>query len=567
MVQERMRLGEILLQEKLITESQLERALREQKETGRRLGSSLVTLGFITESDLVWALEKQLGFPSINLEETIVDKAVLALIPEEICRRYKVVPLLRKGNVVSVAMVDPLDFTAIDDIKFMTGCDVRPMIASENKVLSSIERHYGAADDMREIIREMGSGDIEGVDEAGEVDLAKLQEMADDAPVIRIVNLMLVQAVRQLCSDIHIEIMEDRMRVRYRLDGVLQEVTAPPRKMHNAIISRVKILAGLDIAERRLPQDGRIGIKVEGRDVDIRVSIVPTVFGEKVVMRILDKSSFKLNLEGLGFEPDDLEKFRKGIHRPYGMVLVTGPTGSGKTTTLNSALVEINEIETNICTVEDPVEYQIDGVNQVAARPDIGLTFAHALRSFLRQDPDKMLVGEIRDKETAEIAVQASLTGHLVLSTVHTNDAPSAITRLIDMGLEPFLVASTVHLIQAQRLVRRICTECKEEEKLTPEKKRAFEGFLKGVKNPRFFHGKGCRKCNGVGYKGRVAIFEVMPVDTVIKEMMIKRVSHHEIKEHARVEGMRTLSQSGFKKAQEGTTTLDEVMRVALDES
>ena len=473
------RLGEILVKEKLISQEQLQQALEHQKQYGGRLGAALAKLGFVTDEEITSVLSRQYGVPAINLSYYEIDPSLTKLVPQETAVRYQVVPLSRVGSTLTIAMVDPTNVFAMDDIKFMTGLNVEPVVASETAVTEAIGKFYGAVaapeQDLEKVMAELGveETDVETVQEQAEASLAELEHAAEEAPVIKLVNLILSEAVGRGASDIHIEPYEKEYRVRFRVDGVLQTVMTPPLKLKDAVTSRVKIMAKLDISEKRLPQDGRIMLRFmkDGRrkELDFRVSCLPTLFGEKIVLRLLDKENLRLDMTKLGFEPESLQKFERGILKPYGMVLVTGPTGSGKTNTLYSSIARLNRAETNIITAEDPVEFQLPGINQVQMKEQIGLNFAAALRSFLRQDPNIILVGEIRDFETAEIAVKAALTGHLVLSTLHTNDAPSTISRLMNMGVEPFLVATSVHLVCAQRLVRCICHECKEEVKLPPQ--------------------------------------------------------------------------------------------------
>ena len=555
------RLGKVLVTSKLLTEEQLSKALQIQKTEGGKLGSILVKSNFIEESRLLSFLSQQYGLPSVDLAKLEIDPAVIKLIPVEVVQKYLVVPVKRTGATLRLAMVDPSDVHAIDDIKFMTGYEVIPLVASEGAVLDAIARHYNAGGgDLATVLKGITDidADVTTVQEAEE-DAASVTE-AEDAPVVKLANVILSEAVKKKVSDIHIEPYEHSFRVRYRLDGSLYEVMSPPKKLQAALTSRFKIMSSLDIAERRLPQDGRIKLRVEDKQVDLRVSTLPCLFGEKIVMRLLDKSNLTLDLTKLGFEQKALDDFMNAITSPYGMVLVTGPTGSGKTTSLYSALNYINQIDVNIMTAEDPVEYNLVGINQVQMKDEIGLNFAAALRSFLRQDPDIVMVGEIRDYETAEIAVKAALTGHLVLSTLHTNDAPSTINRLLNMGIEPFLVSSSVVLILAQRLVRRICKECKEEEKVEPE---ALEriGFSKDeAATAVCYKGKGCPACSDTGYKGRMALYEVMPITEELKELILQGASADEIKKKAISQQMKTLRMSGLSKILEGMTTVEEVV-------
>ena len=558
------RLGEMLVKANLITEEQLRKALAQQETSGGRLGANLVKLGYLSEDDITSFLSKQYGVPSINLSHFEIDPAVIKLVPSEIAQKHMIVPISRTGSVLTVAMADPSNIFAIDDIKFMTGFKVEPVVAAETSIKNAINKYYDSAGLVQDIIK--GFDDDKEMATIGEKDedinIAELQQATEDAPVVKLVNLILADAIKKGASDIHIEPYEKVLRVRYRIDGVLYEMMTPPLKLKAAITSRVKLMAQLDIAERRLPQDGRIKIRMGQKEIDFRVSTLPTLFGEKVVMRILDKSSLQLDLTKLGFESQALADFEQAILAPYGMVLVTGPTGSGKTTTLYSALHRINTPETNIMTAEDPVEFNLPGINQVQMKPEIGLNFAASLRSFLRQDPDIIMVGEIRDYETAEIAIKAALTGHLVLSTLHTNDAPSTVSRLLNMGVEPFLVAASTNLILAQRLLRKVCQNCKEEVQV-PHHVLVDLGFSpQEVKSLRFYHGKGCMSCSETGYRGRIAIYEVMVMKEDIRDMVLHGASTSELREAARKNGMKTLREAGLQKVRDGITTIEEVMRV-----
>ncbi len=554
----------------LITEDQLMKALEQQKKEGGRLGSSLVTLGFISEERLVAFLSKQYGIPAINLTDYEIDEAVVRLIPAEVAQKYQIMPVARVGATLTIAMVDPSNVFAIDDIKFMTGYNVEPVVAAESAIREVIANSYEQSDALQNVIDSLQgvSNEAEFMDfvqdEEDDVDISSLKKQVDDAPVVKLVNLILAEAINRGASDIHIEPYEKKYRVRYRVDGVLYDIMQPPLKLKNALSSRLKIMSELDIAERRLPQDGRIKLKLGKRAVDLRVSVLPCLFGEKIVLRILDKGNLQLDLTKLGFEEKALADFREAITSPFGMVLVTGPTGSGKTTSLYSALSTVNDVGVNIMTAEDPVEYNLHGINQVQVREEIGLTFASALRSFLRQDPDIIMVGEIRDFETAEIGVKAALTGHLVLSTLHTNDAPGTISRLLNMGIEPFLVASSVVLILAQRLARKICKECIEEESV-PKQALLNVGFTEeeaAIVKP--MKGKGCSTCGNTGYKGRVALYEVMPVKEDLRELILEGASATEIKRTAIRLGMNTLRRAGLNKIKEGVTSIEEVLRVTF---
>ncbi len=563
------KIGKMLVSAGLITEDQLEKALASQQKDGGRLGSILVKLGYIQEQTLLQFLSKQYGVQSVDLSKVEIDSSVTKLIPTDVVQKYNVVPIRRVGAVLTIAMVDPSNVFAIDDIKFMTGYDIEVVVSSESAIMTTMSKLYDTSSmNLQQVLKSMDGGeesvDILEADTEEQVDLRELKEAVEEAPVVKLVNLILSDAIKKGASDIHIEAYEKKFRVRYRIDGVLYEVMNPPLKLRAALTSRLKIMAELDIAERRLPQDGRIKLKMKDKEIDLRVSTLPCLFGEKVVMRILDKGALSLDLKKMGWEQKALDDLMKAIHSPYGMVLVTGPTGSGKSTTLYAALQQINEVGINIMTAEDPVEYNLLGVNQVQMKDEIGLNFAAALRSFLRQDPDVVLVGEIRDYETAEIGVKAALTGHLVLSTLHTNDAPSTITRLINMGIEPFLVASSVILIIAQRLVRRICKDCKEEEKIAPAVLLDMGINPQEVETIVTFKGKGCTSCNNTGYKGRVALYEVMTVDDELKELILAGASAAEIKKKAVASGMKTLRMSGLTKLKEGVTTVEEILRTTF---
>jgi type IV pilus assembly protein PilB len=595
------RIGELLLKEKRITPAQLQDALNYQKTAGGKLGFNLVKLGFVKDEEITALLSKQYGVPSINLTQFEIDAGVIKLIPAETAHKYQIVPLSRSGATLTIAMIDPTNVFAMDDIKFMTGYNVEPVVASETAVADAIARYYPATPSVKaapekkaekkaekkpapqaanlnsaatlemvtkaleETANAVLDDDVEVLEELEQIDVSSLEKQGGEAPVIRLVNLMLMSAIQKGASDIHIEPYEKEFRVRFRIDGILYNVMAPPMKFRDAITSRIKIMAKLDIAEKRLPQDGRIKIRfaVDGatKEIDFRVSCLPTLFGEKIVLRLLDKDKLMLDMTKLGFEPESLSKLEHAISKPWGMVLVTGPTGSGKTNTLYSSIAKINTPETNIMTAEDPVEFNLVGVNQVQVRENIGLNFAAALRSFLRQDPNIILVGEIRDFETAEIAVKASLTGHLVLSTLHTNDAPGTISRLMNMGIEPFLVASSVNLICAQRLVRRICTQCKEDHPLPPQAMTDAGFTAEEATQVVPKRGKGCERCNGTGYKGRVGLYEVMEVTEELRELILVGASALELKRKAVDEGMITLRRSGLRKVMEGVTTIEEVAR------
>jgi len=590
------KLGEILVRENLLTPQQLREALEFQREHGGRLGFNLVKMGLVSDDMITAVLSRQYGVPSVNLELFDIDDSVIRLIPREVADKYSVLPLSRVGATLTLAMVDPTNVFAMDDIKFMTGLNIEPVVVSEASVQEAIAKyysqsreielarefeessngngngngHYGSLPDSTMTLDQLdfdteGAEGVEVIDEDEEIDLTNLTRMSEDAPVVRLVNVLLSDALQRGASDIHIEPYEKEMRIRFRIDGVLYDVMHPPMRLRDALISRVKIMSKLDIAEKRLPQDGRIKIKLRAhgrsRELDFRVSTLPTLFGEKVVLRLLDKERLMLDMTKLGFEPESLVKFQRNISKPYGMVLVTGPTGSGKTNTLYSALQSLNTTETNIMTAEDPVEFNLPGVNQVQMKEQIGLNFAAALRSFLRQDPNIILVGEIRDFETAEIAIKAALTGHLVLSTLHTNDAPSTINRLMNMGIEPFLVATSVQLIAAQRLARRICSQCKEEVEVQAQALLNIGYKKEEIGTFKVFKGRGCDKCNNTGYKGRVGLIEVMAIDDELRDMILSGGSAIDIKRRAVENGMITLRRSGLIKIKEGITTVEEVVR------
>jgi type IV pilus assembly protein PilB len=551
--------GQMLLDAKILAPAQVEEARRMTTTSGETLDRCLEKLGFISGKELLKFLSERYNLPSADLSATLVEAGVLELVPPEVASRFRVVPLRRQGRVLSVAMANPSDFYAVDDIKFITGLEVQPCVATESMIKDAIGRFYdNSAEALDKLMKDFEEEDVEVVEAQEEGEGTTLEE---NAPVVRLVNTIIADAVKRKASDIHIEPYEKTLRVRYRVDGTLYEVMAPPHRMRGAITSRVKIMAELDIAEKRLPQDGNIKIRVHDRTIDLRVSSLPTIFGEKIVMRILDKGNLSMDLGKFGFEPLALKNLERAIRAPWGMVLVTGPTGSGKTTTLYSALSTINKADTNIITAEDPVEYNLEGINQVNIHDAIGLTFASALRSFLRQDPNIIMVGEIRDLETGAIAVKAALTGHLVLSTLHTNDAPSTISRLIDMGIQPFLVASAVKLIVAQRLVRRICKHCKEPMEAHAEILEELgvpESMRKGL---TMHKGRGCEHCSGTGYAGRQGLYEVMPISTELSRMILDHASIEAIKNKAEEEGMLTLRADGILKIAKGITTAEEVVR------
>ncbi|HEX6851616.1 MAG TPA: type IV-A pilus assembly ATPase PilB [Candidatus Polarisedimenticolaceae bacterium] len=564
------KLGEMLLKAGLISQAQLQEALEAQKKNGGKLGFNLVKMGFVKEDDITQLLSDQYGVPSINLRHFEIDEGVVKLIPSEVSQKYLVVPVNRTGATLTIAMADPTNVFAMDDIKFMTGYNVEPVVASEVAIREAIDKYYGSthALELKKVMDEMAEADTEALElmeEDEELDVHKLEQVSEEAPVVRLVNIILTDAIKRSASDIHIEPYEKDFRVRFRIDGVLYEIMHPPMKLRDAITSRLKIMAKLDISEKRLPQDGRIKVKMKlqgkAKEMDYRVSVLPTLFGEKIVMRLLDKDNLVLDMTKLGFETESMAKFERAILKPYGMVLVTGPTGSGKTNTLYSSIARVNTPETNIITAEDPVEFNLHGINQCQMKEQIGLNFATALRAFLRQDPNIILVGEIRDFETAEIAVKAALTGHLVLSTLHTNDAPSTINRLMNMGIEPFLVATSVNLICAQRLVRKICKECKEEIHM-PAQALVDVGFsIEEAPRVKLFKGRGCANCNNTGYRGRVGLFEVMEMTDELRELVLSGASAMELRRKAIDEGMITLRASGLQKLREGSTSVEEVVR------
>jgi len=557
------RLGDLLVRERLITPEQLRVALDDARDNGTRLGYSVIKLGFVTEEALTRVLAAQYRVPAVDLDRFTPDPRILKLIPAEQAIKLQVLPLRRSGRTLTVAMANPTESGIIEELKFISRHDIEPVVAGDYTLRRYLEKYYDAADErLQEILSEIEAEDVEILDAQEEdISLAALQAQIDDAPVVKLINGILTDAVMRGASDIHIEPFEKEVRVRYRIDGALQEIMKPPMKMKPALISRIKILADLNIAERRVPQDGRIKLKLKNRVIDFRVSTLPVMFGEKIVLRILDRGTLTLDLEAFGMEPKAEKDFMRAILNPYGMVLVTGPTGSGKTTTLYSALSRVNRTDVNIMTAEDPVEYNIYGINQVQVRPEIGMSFAAALRAFLRQDPNIIMVGEIRDLETGSIAIKAALTGHLVLSTLHTNDAPSTVTRLIDMGLEPFNVAAALNLVTAQRLVRRICNGCRKETTYPREYLDAAAIPREQAETMKFWKGTGCDLCGGSGYKGRQGLYEVMPVNAAIRRLIMNNASTDEIREQALRDGMLTLRMDGLIKVARGITTLEEVIK------
>ncbi len=569
-------MGDILIKEDVINLDQLKSAIQEQRETGKRLGETLLNLGYIDEPQLVAYLSKQYGVPTVNLDKMDISGDALKCVTRESAIKHKLIPISKNGSTLTVAMSDPSNIFAVDDLKFATGNYIDVVVTSERSVKNSIDKYYGSQKDWENSEHERESteavdkllGDLDDflieISSEEDIDINDLEKASEEAPVIKLVNHVLVDSYRKEASDIHIEPYEKTLRIRYRIDGVLYDIMSPPLKLKNALSSRIKVMSNLDIAERRLPQDGRIKVKLpNNKTMEYRVSVVPTIFGEKVVLRILDQDSLQLDLTKLGFEDQQLGVFRDTIYQPYGMVLITGPTGSGKTTTLYSSLMELNRADVNISTAEDPVEYSLPGVNQVQTHEEIGLSFASCLRSFLRQDPDIILVGEVRDYETAEIAIKSALTGHLVLSTLHTNDAPSTITRLLNMGVEPFLVTASLNSVVAQRLVRVVCPECRHEAEVAPQVLIDLGVAPKEVSDYIVYkgQGEGCKTCSGTGYKGRVAIYEVMGMTEELKEFVLSGASALEIKREAIRQGMRTLRQSALEKLKHGITSIEEVVR------
>ena len=562
------RLCDVLLEQQLITEEQLRECINLQRQSGSNLASVLVEKGYLDEEDLVVTLSEQLGIPHIRVAHYNIPQEVLDEVPESLARQYQMLPVSVTGDVLTLAMSDPLNIMALDDLRMLTSYEIEPVVAVQSELIETIEKHYGvgkqSAELYDELIGDKNADDLEQVEDSDEMgDLAQIKADAEDAPIIRLVNLVLVNALEQGASDIHIEPFEKVLRVRYRIDGKLEETKSPPRNVFPALVSRIKIMAMLDIAEHRLPQDGRFRIKYKGREIDFRIAILPCYHGEKIVMRVLDKGTLALDLEKMGFEEQPMSALTEALARPFGMILITGPTGSGKTTTLYSALHGLNRITENIVTVEDPVEYELFGINQVQTKAEIGFTFACALRQILRQDPDIVMVGEIRDEETADVAVKAALTGHLVLSTLHTNDASSVFPRLTDMHLEPFLVQSSVVLAAAQRLMRRVCVDCKETISIPDEVLERIQ-FRSDTYDeaPNFVRGRGCNKCKEIGYKGRVAVIEAMINYPEIEKLILGRASSNQIKEVAIECGMRSLRQNALAKAAKGISTIEEVLRV-----
>jgi type IV pilus assembly protein PilB len=566
MKKSRDKLGQILLNEKIITEEHLQKAMEVQKKEGTKLGDIFISLGLASEKDIVIAIAKQLSIPYASYSKDLLKPAegqdLFNLVPEEYARRHMLLPISKHLNSLTVAFVDPLDLITIDNLRHMTGCEINPIIATKADLQRAIDEFYGREDLLKDAISdsyELEEFKAEKTGNEQDLSLDELISRAEEAPIVKLVDLLLMQAIKDRVSDIHIEPFKSKINIRYRIDGVLYEIPPPAKHLLPALVSRIKILSDLDIAERRLPQDGSFFVKVEKKGIDIRVSTVPTIYGEKVVMRILDKSATPLDLGELGFQAKELEDFRKAIVSPHGLILVTGPTGSGKTTTLYAALNEIKSPHKNICTVEDPVEYKLEGINQVQIKPRIGLTFANALRSFLRQDPDIIMVGEVRDLETAQICIRSSLTGHLVLSTLHTNDAPSAISRLVDIGIEPYLTSSSLILVAAQRLVRKLCPECKEAYETTPKIMSDF-----GIKQELLYKPKGCDYCSHTGYRGRIAIYEIIVINDKLKELISRGAGLGEIKSLVREIGVNSLTSAGIKKVEEGISSIEEVLSTTM---
>lgn len=557
---QRKSLGESLVEARVISQEQLVQAQSEERRSGQRLRKVLVKLGFIEENDLVEFLARELGLLRMELNNILIDPKIIELVPEELARKYEIVPVLKIDNRITCAMVDPLNIFALDEIRAKTGLIIEPAVTTQDEIRKALDEHYGAKGELDEIIKNISAKHFEG----REVNIKELENVGNEPVVIKLVNLVVIDAVKRGSSDIHIEPEENDLKIRLRIDGILREFVQLPKYLQSAVLSRVKLMAGLDIAERRSPQDGKFGFKIEEKEIDVRVSSVPTIHGENIVLRLLDVSKALLDMEELGFSKEILEEYQKLILRPHGIILVTGPTGSGKTTSLYSSLNQINTTERNIITIEDPVEYKLPLIRQIQVNPKVNLTFASGLRSILRQDPDIIMVGEIRDLETAEIAVQASLTGHLVFSTLHTNDAAATITRLIDMGVEPFLIASSVVCVLAQRLIRMICPACKE--KYTPSAELLKDIGLPVEKKTVFYKGLGCSRCMKSGYKGRIGIYELMVIDEKLRNLITSKAAAAEIKKHAQSSGMLTLKEDGIRKIREGLTSVEEVLRVTQEE-
>ncbi len=564
----KLKLGEILIKQSLITQAQLEEVLRLQKRSNHPLGDILVENNFVQEKDVCDALARQLDIPFVSLKDGSLapseEQKLEELVPEDFARSQLVLPLSKHGSILDVALFNPLDFLVMDNLKRITDCDINPMITTKADLREAIDKFYGSKEMLKTVVEESYSPEENGIGiETISEDRVSLEDAvakAEEAPVIKLVNLLLIQAVKERASDIHVEPFRDKINVRFRIDGVLHKIAPPSQHLLLALISRIKILSKMDISEKRLPQDGGFTVRIEDRTIDIRSSVIPTIFGEKAVLRILDKGSVSFELSNLGFSDEDLNKFKQAILRPYGLIFITGPTGSGKSTTLYSAINFIKSPYKNIMTIEDPVEYNIEGINQVQVKPKIGLTFANGLRSFLRQDPDIMMVGEVRDLETAQICVRAALTGHLVFSTLHTNDAPSAVTRLVDIGIEPYLVASGVLLVMAQRLVRKLCPICRQPDELPQDLVKKYN-----LPKKQIFKAKGCQKCHNTGYGGRVAITEVMTISSAMRDLIARNASTDQVRKLAAEEGMVTLLRNGMTKILDGVTSLEEVLSTTYE--
>lgn len=563
-VKQRKSLGESLVEQKIVSEEQLKTAIKESEKDGEPLRKVLVKLGLVSEEDICNFFEEQLGIPRIDLRNYLIDSKILALIPENLAKKYNLIPLFKTGDTLTIATADPLNVVAMDDIRIKTKSNIEPAVATETEVKNAINQYYGVGGSIEDVIKSIDMKTLAIEEGKEEIEPEKLRNIAEEAPIIKLVNLIILQAIRDKASDIHVEPEEDSLHIRFRVDGILHDEATIPKQMQAAVLSRIKIMSDMNIATKRVPQDGRFRLNVEGGQIDMRVSSLPTLFGENIVMRLLDTTSILIGLERLGFDENNLQQFKSLIVKPHGIILVTGPTGSGKTTTLYSALNSINTPDKNIITVEDPIEYQLKMIRQSQINPKAGLTFATGLRSILRQDPDVIMVGEIRDLETAEISVQSALTGHLVFSTLHTNDAPGSLTRLIDMGVEPFLISSSVIGIIAQRLVRTICPSCKQA--YTPSKE-VIDDI--GVPLPegslKFYRGTGCKACKNTGYKGRIGIFEMLMLDDKIRDMILAKTSSSQIKRFAQEAGMKTLREDGVAKVLAGVTTIDEVIRVTQE--
>jgi len=562
-IRQRKSLGESLVEQKLITDEQLKSAIRESENTNEPLRKVLVKMALVSEEDIVTFFEEQLGIPRIDLRNYLIDAKVLSLIPESLAKKYNLIPLFKTGDILTIATADPLNVVALDEIRIKTKSNIEPAVATESELKNAITQYYGIGGSIEDVIKSIDMKTLAIEEGKEETEPEKLRNIAEEAPIIKLVNLIILQAIRDKASDIHVEPEEESLKVRFRVDGILHEQATIPKQMQAAVLSRIKIMSDMNIATKRIPQDGRFRLNIEGGQIDMRVSSMPTMFGENIVMRLLDTSSILIGLERLGFDEKNLEHFRSLIVRPYGIILVTGPTGSGKTTTLYSALNTINTPDKNIITIEDPVEYQLKMVRQSQINPKAGLTFATGLRSILRQDPDVIMVGEIRDLETAEISVQAALTGHLVFSTLHTNDAPGSLNRLIDMGVEPFLISSSVIGVVAQRLVRTICSSCKQS--YTPSEEVIRDFGAEFPSNPKFYKGAGCKACKNSGYKGRIGIFEMLLITDKIRDLILAKTPSSQIKHVAQEAGMKTLRQDGITKVLAGATTIDEVIRVSQE--